>query len=42
MRVLGDAAAQKDIRQRLALRKDFYSVEPLMRSIRARGDSEYH
>ena len=35
MQVLGDPAAQDDIRQRLALRKDFYSVETFMRAIRA-------
>ena len=35
MRVLGDPAAQEDIRQRLALRKDFYSVETFVRAIRA-------
>jgi glycosyltransferase involved in cell wall biosynthesis len=35
MQVLGDRAAQQDIRQRLALRKDFYSVETFMRAIRA-------
>jgi glycosyltransferase involved in cell wall biosynthesis len=35
MQVLGDPAAQEDIRQRLALRKDFYSVETFVRAIRA-------
>jgi glycosyltransferase involved in cell wall biosynthesis len=35
MQVLGDPAAQEDIRQRLALRKDLYSVETFMRAIRA-------
>jgi glycosyltransferase involved in cell wall biosynthesis len=35
MQVLGDRAAQEDIRQRLALRKDFYSVETFVRAIRA-------
>jgi len=35
MQVPGDPAAQEDIRQRLALRKDFYSVETFMRAIRA-------
>jgi glycosyltransferase involved in cell wall biosynthesis len=35
MQVLGDPAAQDDIRQRLALRKDFYSVETFVRAIRA-------
>ena len=35
MRVLRDPAAQEDIRQRLALRKDFYSVETFVRAIRA-------
>ena len=35
MQVLGDPAAQEDIRQRLALRKDLYSVETFVRAIRA-------
>jgi glycosyltransferase involved in cell wall biosynthesis len=35
MQVLGDPAAQEDIRQRLALQKDFYSVETFVRAIRA-------
>jgi glycosyltransferase involved in cell wall biosynthesis len=35
MQVLGNPAAQEDIRQRLALRKDFYSVEAFVRAIRA-------
>jgi len=35
MQALGDPAAQEDIRQRLALRKDLYSVETFMRAIRA-------
>jgi glycosyltransferase involved in cell wall biosynthesis len=35
MRVLRDPAAQEDMRQRLALRKDFYSVETFVRAIRA-------
>jgi hypothetical protein len=35
MQVLGDPAAQEDIRQGLALRKDFYSVRKFMRAIRA-------
>jgi len=35
MQVLGDPAAQEDIRQRHALRKDFYSVETFVRAIRA-------
>jgi glycosyltransferase involved in cell wall biosynthesis len=35
MQVLGDPAAQEDIRPRLALRKDSYSVETFARAIRA-------
>jgi glycosyltransferase involved in cell wall biosynthesis len=35
MQVLGDAAAQEDIRQGLALRKNLYSVETFVRAIRA-------
>jgi glycosyltransferase involved in cell wall biosynthesis len=35
MQVLGDPAAQEEIRQRLALRKDSYSVETFGRAIRA-------
>jgi glycosyltransferase involved in cell wall biosynthesis len=35
MQVLGDPAAQEDIRQQLALRKDLYSVETFVRAIRA-------
>ena len=35
MRVLGDPAGQQDIRRRLALRKDLYSVETFVRAIRA-------
>jgi glycosyltransferase involved in cell wall biosynthesis len=34
MQVLGDPAAQQDIRRRLALRKDFYSVETFVKAIR--------
>jgi glycosyltransferase involved in cell wall biosynthesis len=35
MQVLGDPPAQKDIRQRLTLRKDLYSAETFVNSIRA-------
>jgi glycosyltransferase involved in cell wall biosynthesis len=35
MQVLGNPAAQEDIRLRLALRKDFYSVATFVRAIRA-------
>lgn len=35
MQVLGDPAAQQDLRRRLALRKNFYSVETFVNAIRA-------
>jgi glycosyltransferase involved in cell wall biosynthesis len=38
MQVLGDPAAQQDIRRRLAFRKDFYSVETFVCAIRAEVD----